>query len=98
MKAMIRFGSILRLMTPRLATPDANALATSEQIAQKPRPNLESIGKGRGGTTASHPMKTAAPKAPIVTRTRIALCVGDNFRSCNSAISLRYFSEDDAFS
>src|SRR5215475_11499485 len=80
MKAVIRFGSILPLMTPRVATPDANTLATREQIARKPRPNLEMMGKGRGGITASHPIKTAAANALTVTRTIIALCVGDNLR------------------
>src|SRR5215831_9203880 len=98
MKAVIRFGSILRLMTPRLATPDANTHATREQIAQNPRPNLDTIGKGRGGIAASHPIRTAAAKALMVTRSRIALCVGDNLRSCNSAISLRYFSVGEACS
>src|SRR6516164_3707213 len=98
MKATIRFGSNLRFMTPRLATPDANALATREQIAQKPRPNLDTMGKGRGGIAASHPIKTAAAKALMVTRARIAFCVGDNLRSCNSVISLRYFSVGDDFS
>src|SRR5215831_3186958 len=98
MEAVIRFGSIRRLMTPRLATPDANTHATREQIAQNPRPNLDTIGKGRGGIAASHPIKTAAAKALMVTRARIALCVGDNLRSCNSAISLRYFSVGDTFS
>src|SRR5262245_12245607 len=98
MKATIRFGSNLRFVTPRLATPDANTLATREQIAQKPRPNLDMMGKGRGGIAASHPIKTAAANALTVTRTIIALCVGDNLRSRNSAISLRYFSVGDALS
>src|SRR5262245_16805880 len=98
MKATIRFGSNLRLVTPRLATPDANTLATREQIAQKPRPNLDTIGKGRGGIAASHPIKTAAAKVLMITRARIAFCVGDNLGSCNSAISLRYFSVGDASS
>src|SRR5215470_7337043 len=98
MRAVIRFGSSFRLMTPRFATPDANTLATREQIAQKPRPNLDSTGKGRGGMAASHPIKTAAAKALTVTRPMIALWVGDNLRSCNSAISVRYFSVGDDFS
>src|SRR5215510_7010519 len=98
MKATIRFGSNLRFVTPRLATPDAKTHATREQIAQNPRPNLDMLGKGRGGIAASHPIKTAAANALTLTSTIIAICVGDNLRSCNSAISLRYFSVGDAFS
>src|SRR5678809_1355346 len=93
----MRFGSILRRMTPPFTTPDVNKLATREQIDQKPKPSRDSMGKGCGGTAASHPMNMAAAKVPIVTSTRIALCVGDNFFSCSSATSLRYFSEGEAF-
>src|SRR5215470_1945767 len=98
MKATIRLGPTLRFTKPRLATPAANRLATREHVAQKLRPTLDNSGQSFGGTAASHPIKTAAAKVIMVTRTMIALCGGDNLRSCNSAISLWYFSVGDAFS